>query len=218
MPRQAVRIAAPAWPDAEFENTLWQSGIKFVAGVDEAGRGAWAGPVTAAAVILPSTCVKLSEILCGVRDSKLMTARQRSKWALVIRQTALAASSGWADVEEIDRLGIFQATRLAMLRAVTGLHLPVDHLLIDAVVLKNIEIPQTNLIKGDARCLSIAAASIIAKTERDHYMEFLEEKYPGYGFARHKGYGTRRHQEALIKIGISSVHRKSYAPVKALLV
>jgi len=217
MARRTTKVIAPAWPDIHFETELWLSGLKYTAGIDEAGRGAWAGPVTAGAVILPPDDPDLSSRLLGVRDSKQMSAGQRGKWGKIIRQVALAVSTGWADFDEIDAMGILPATRLAMQRAIAGLNCQIDHLLIDAVVLHDIKIPQTSLIKGDARSLSIAAASIIAKTARDHYMELLEEKIPGYGFARHKGYGTAYHQEALSKLGVSPVHRKSYAPIKALL-
>jgi ribonuclease HII len=189
----------------------------MVAGVDEAGRGAWAGPVTAGAVILPFDQPDLLKILYGVRDSKLMTARQREYWSGIIRETAIACSSGWACSEEIDILGILPATRLAMQRAIEGLGLPVDHLLIDAVRLPLLDIAQTSLIKGDTRVLSIAAASVIAKTERDSRMRLMEEEIPGYGFARHKGYGTAYHREALKMFGVSLQHRKSYAPIKELI-
>jgi ribonuclease HII len=217
MARRTGKTFSPAWPDTFFEKELWRSGKNNIAGIDEAGRGAWAGPVTAAAVILPNDHPDLCARLSGVRDSKLMTPGQREKWADIIRQTALAVSTGWADFYEIDDLGILPATRLAMVRALAGLQLPADHLLIDAVVLKTVEIPQTSLIKGDARSLSIAAASVIAKTERDHYMQLLEEKIPGYCFARHKGYGTALHRSALAELGISTEHRKSFAPIRALL-
>lgn len=217
MARHIAKVTAPAWPDIHFETELWFSGLKYTAGVDEAGRGAWAGPVTAGAVILPPDDPDLSSRLLGVRDSKQMSAGQRGKWANTIRQVALAVSTGWADFDEIDELGILPATRLAMGRAIAGLNCQIDHLLIDAVVLRDIQIPQTSLIKGDARSLSIAAASVIAKTARDHYMELLEERIPGYGFARHKGYGTAFHRESLSKLGVSNVHRKSYAPIKVLL-
>jgi len=217
MARHIAKVFAPAWPDIQFETELWLSGLKYIAGIDEAGRGAWAGPVTAGAVILPTDDPDLSSRLQGVRDSKQMSAVQRGKWEKTIRQVALGVSTGWADYDEIDTLGILPATRLAMGRAVAGLNCQIDHLLIDAVILSDVEIPQTSLIKGDARSLSIAAASIIAKTARDHYMELLEEKIPGYGFARHKGYGTAHHQEALSQLGVSPVHRKSYAPIKKLL-
>lgn len=217
MTRPVGKTASPSWPDVQFESALWLTGKKLVAGVDEAGRGAWAGPVTAGVVILPFDNPKLMNILHGVRDSKLMTARQREHWAGVIRHNAIACCSGWASCEEIDELGIVAATRLAMQRAVQGLRLPVEHLLIDAVHLPALDIPQTSLIKGDMRVLSIAAASVIAKTERDHHMQLLEEIITGYGFARHKGYGTAIHREALTQLGVSAQHRKSYAPIKSLM-
>lgn len=217
MARRTAKTIAPAWPDTSFERPLWLSGKKLIAGIDEAGRGAWAGPVTASAVILPFDDPDLNTRLSGVRDSKQMSPAQREKWAVIIRQIALAVNTGWAGFDEIDNLGILPATRLAMQRAVSGLGLPAEYLLIDAVILSSIDVPQISLIKGDARSLSIAAASIIAKTDRDHHMELLEEEIPGYGFARHKGYGTAIHREALSKNGISSIHRISYAPIKALL-
>jgi ribonuclease HII len=217
MARSTGKMVAPAYPDLQFEDALRESGITLIAGVDEAGRGAWAGPVTAAAVILPCDQTDLLDLLKGVRDSKLMTAHQREMWAEKIRKVAVAFSSGWASCEEIDSVGIVPATRLAMQRAVEGLGLTVGHLLIDAVRLAALDIPQTILIKGDARVLSIAAASVIAKTERDCYMRLLEEEIPGYGFAQHKGYGTAFHREALARLGISPQHRKSYAPIKTLI-
>ncbi|KPL75069.1 ribonuclease HII [Leptolinea tardivitalis] len=217
MARHAGKIITPAWPDTSFESELWGSGNTFIAGVDEAGRGAWAGPVTAGAVILPKNDPDLADRLSGVRDSKQMTASQRVKWAAIIQQYALATASGWASYEEIDGLGILAATRLAMKRAVEALSIRPEHLLIDALKLPDVPLPQTNIIKGDARSLSIASASIIAKTERDHYMELLEEKIPGYGFARHKGYGTAWHSRALAEKGVSAQHRRSYAPVQAIL-
>ena len=146
-----------------------------------------------------------------------MTARQREYWSDLIREIAIACSSGWASCDEIDNLGILPATRLAMKRAIEGLGQPVDHLLIDAVRLSAVEIPQTSLIKGDTRVLSIAAASVIAKTERDQHMKLLEEKIPGYGFQFHKGYGTQKHRDALERLGVSPQHRKSYAPIKAMI-
>ncbi len=217
MARRAPEIIAPAWPDIAFETGFWEAGKRIIAGIDEAGRGAWAGPVTAAAVILPAGDSHLPSRLKGVRDSKLMSPGQRRKWAEIIRDVAIAAGSGWADTEEIETLGILPATRLAMRRAIENLCQPVDHLLIDAVSLPDVDCSQISLIKGDARSLSIAAASVIAKTERDHYMELLEEKIPGYGFSRHKGYGTAYHQARLAILGVSSAHRKTYAPIKVLL-
>jgi ribonuclease HII len=217
MARSTAKTVSQAWPDIQFERELWQTGKIVIAGLDEAGRGAWAGPVTAGAVILPSNQPDLLKILQGVRDSKLMTARQREYWSGLIREIAIACSSGWASCDEIDNLGILPATRLAMKRAIEGLGQPVDHLLIDAVRLSAVEIPQTSLIKGDTRVLSIAAASVIAKTERDQHMKLLEEKIPGYGFQFHKGYGTQKHRDALERLGVSIQHRKSYAPIKAMI-
>lgn len=217
MARRPGKVIAPAWPDLSFEHDLWHTGKSFIAGVDEAGRGAWAGPVTAAAVILPVDPTGLPESLAGVRDSKLMSAAQRTAWAGRIHECAIAVGVGWADFTEIDTLGIVPATRLAMIRAIQDMNHSVDQLLIDAVKLPALDIPQTSLIKGDARSLSIAAASVIAKTSRDLRMIELEEDYPGYGFARHKGYGTANHQAALIAQGVSAIHRRSYAPIRALL-
>ena len=194
-----------------------RAGLNFIAGVDEAGRGAWAGPVTAAAVILPLDQEGLAGILSGVRDSKQMSPAQRGKWVEIVTGNAIAVSVGWAEYDEIDEIGIVPATRLAMKRAVQGLDHSVDHLLIDAVKLPDVDIPQTSLIKGDARSLSIAAASVLAKVSRDRLMKMLDSDYPGYGFDRHKGYGTATHQKALASLGVSAIHRRSYAPIKSLL-
>ncbi len=216
VPRPA-KVTAPAWPDLSFETELCQAGLNFIAGIDEAGRGAWAGPVSAAAVILPLDQEGLAEILRGVRDSKKMSPDQREKWAEIITRNAVSVSVGWAEYDEIDELGIVPATRLAMKRAVQGLNHSIDHLLIDAVKLPGMDIPQTSLIKGDARSLSIAAASVLAKVSRDRLMRTLDSEYPGYGFDRHKGYGTATHQRALVSLGVSAIHRRSYAPIKSLL-
>ncbi|NMB58952.1 MAG: ribonuclease HII [Chloroflexi bacterium] len=217
MAPRLVKITAPAWPDLSFEDELNNAGKNFIAGIDEAGRGAWAGPVSAAAVILPLDQEGLSTILGGVRDSKQMSPGQREKWAEIITINAVAAAIGWAEFDEIDKLGIVPATRLAMKRAVTGLNHSIDHLLIDAVKLPDVDIPQTSLIKGDSRSLSIAAASVLAKVSRDRLMKLLEKEYPGYGFDRHKGYGTAAHQKALKSLGVSTIHRRSYAPIKRFL-
>lgn len=216
VPRPA-KFKAPAWPDLSFETELMRAGLNFIAGVDEAGRGAWAGPVTAAAVILPLDQEGLAGILSGVRDSKQMSPAQRGKWVEIVTGNAIAVSVGWAEYDEIDEIGIVPATRLAMKRAVQGLDHSVDHLLIDAVKLPDVDIPQTSLIKGDARSLSIAAASVLAKVSRDRLMKMLDSDYPGYGFDRHKGYGTATHQKALASLGVSAIHRRSYAPIKSLL-
>jgi ribonuclease HII len=200
-------------PDLRQERRLWAAGCRPVAGVDEAGRGAWAGPVVAAAVILPERR-GLRRLLRGVRDSKLMTPAQREVWATHITQLALASAIGQASAEEIDRLGILAATRLAMRRAVEGLAPGPAHLLIDHLLLPELPQPQTGLTHGDARVLSIAAASVLAKVDRDRSMLALDAIYPGYGFGQHKGYGTRSHQEALARLGPSPIHRRSYAPVQ----
>ncbi len=202
-------------PDLSIEFPLWAAGSAHLAGLDEAGRGAWAGPVSAGAVIFPqdaSLCAQLS----GVRDSKQMTARQRSAWAVEIRRAALAWGVGFAGQAEIDELGILPATRLAMQRALAQLELFPQHLLLDAVRLPAVSLPQTVLIKGDVRCLSIAAASVLAKTARDELLLSLEEEYPGYGFARHKGYGTAAHRQALQVKGPCPLHRLSFAPIRDL--
>jgi ribonuclease HII len=199
----------PPDPDLSFEQILWQAGIIGVAGIDEAGRGALAGPVTAAAVILPQK-EGLSELLKGVRDSKQMTPPEREIARDQIFKYAEYWGVGFATSDEIDRVGIVPATRLAAWRAVECLSLPPAHLLLDYLFLTEVTIPQTALIKGDCRSLSIAAASVLAKTSRDALMRDLDVTYPGYGFATHKGYGTRAHREALRRLGPSPIHRLSF--------
>ncbi len=198
-------------PD-DFEREFAARGVAAVAGVDEAGRGCWAGPVWAGAAIL-----KPGGDFAGVDDSKILTADARERAFARIRDgLALAWSCGHATAEEIDRLGIVPATRLAMRRAVEGLPLRPAHLLIDALALPEIDLPQTPLIDGDARSVSIAAASIAAKVGRDRWMgEVAEARHPGYGFARHKGYGTAEHRAALAKLGPCPLHRMSFAPLRA---
>jgi ribonuclease HII len=200
-------------PDLSLEIPLWQGGISRLAGVDEAGRGAWAGPVAAAAVILPAD-EQILQTLKGVRDSKQMTPLQRSRWAGQIRQMAVAWGVGMASNQEIDALGIVPATRLAMQRALQALKIPPQHLLIDALRLPEIEVPQTSLPHGDAVSLSIAAASVLAKTARDAVMVEFDHQFPGYSFARHKGYGTAAHSAALQRLGACPLHRFSFAPLK----
>jgi ribonuclease HII len=200
----------PPRPDLAFEMQLWERGVQYVAGVDEAGRGALAGPVAAGAVILPAD-PGLMNHLNGVRDSKQMTPTERELWAEQIKRAAQAYAVGFAGHREIDTLGIVPATRLAVKRALQGLRLPPQHLLVDFLELPEIEVPQTNLVKGDQRSLSIAAASILAKTERDALLRQLDLIYPGYGFAQHKGYGTPAHRLALGRLGPSPIHRLSFA-------
>jgi ribonuclease HII len=202
----------PPSPDLCVECGLWEKGFPTVAGLDEAGRGAWAGPVSAGAVIFPPRA-DLPALLPAVRDSKQMTPAAREFWAGEIRAQAAAWAVGFASNLEIDALGIVPATRLAMQRAVAGLAVSPVYLLIDALLLPNLPLPQISLIKGDARALSIAAASVLAKTARDDYMREIAPLYPEYDFARHKGYGTALHAAALGKIGPCAIHRYSFAPV-----
>jgi ribonuclease HII len=210
------KIVSAAPPTLDYETGLWQAGYLRVAGLDEAGRGAWAGPVAAAVVILPPENADIAKVLKGVRDSKQMTALQRERWAGVIRRETLWGV-GLAECGEIDRIGILRATRLAMSRALETLPVAPDYLLLDAVLLRDIDTDQTALIRGDGLSLSIAAASVLAKTARDRILSGMEETYPGYGFCRHKGYGTRAHQSALEEKGACAGHRRSFEPIRQIL-
>lgn len=203
------RSLIPAEPDLSFETNLWKAGLTLIAGIDEAGRGALAGPVAAAAIILPPE-KRLAERLKGVRDSKQLSATQRDIARGVILQYAVYWGVGFASNQEIDRLGILPATRLAAMRALEELPNSPMHILLDYLFLPEVGVPQTALIKGDCRSLSIAAASILAKTARDAQMVEFERLYPGYGFSRHKGYGTRMHRAALGQLGPCPVHRLSF--------
>ncbi len=200
-------------PTLEEEMALCEQGYSCIAGLDEAGRGCLAGPVVAAAVILPLEADTV-EHLAGVNDSKQLTALTRERLYDVIYQYALAVGIGFGSVELIDERNILQATKQAMRNALARLPLAPQALLLDALLLKDITLPQRSLIKGDSRSLSIAAASIIAKVSRDRYMLQLHEQYPAYGFAQHKGYGTEIHLAALREHGVTPQHRKSFAPVR----
>lgn len=195
-----------------FEQALWTMGTELVAGVDEAGMSPLAGPVCAAAVIF-----RPGSRLADVDDSKKLDAKERERLAVEIKLTAAAWAVGWAAVEEIDTINIYWAGLLAMQRAVEGLALVPQHLLIDARRLKDVAIPQERIVKGDARSLSIAAASILAKTSRDALMLDLDAEYPGYGFAKHKGYPVKEHTAALTRLGACPVHRRSFGPVRVVL-
>ena len=216
----------PAAPDLHFETQLWGNGARRVAGIDEAGRGALAGPVYAAAVILPPPAAQAPTLhpqkellarLAGLNDSKKMSPDQRASWAGRLPRIVLAYSLGCATAQEIDTFGILPATRLAIHRALLALDPAPDHLLVDHIRLPRAPIPQTSLTKGDARSLSIAAASVLAKTARDARMIELDARHPGYGFAAHKGYGTPQHLRAIRRLGPSPVHRMSFAPLKPRL-
>jgi len=195
-------------PLIEIEARLWDQGYRFVGGVDEVGRGPLAGPVVAAAVILPSW-----EIIEGVTDSKILTASKRERLSNIIWQKAVAVGLGAASPRTIDRIGILPATHLAFHRAIRHLSITPEHLLVDGY-----PIPywgeQTALIKGDRRSHTIAAASIVAKVFRDRLMVVLDSRYPVYGFARHKGYGTAFHLKALRQYGPCCIHRHSFRGVR----
>lgn len=198
-------------PDLFFEKKLWRGGLKHIAGLDEAGRGALAGPVAVGAVILPEGAHLLST-LRGVRDSKQMTPLEREAAAARIREVARVWGVGLASADEIDAHGIVYATRLAALRALEAMSLFPDYLLTDfRLELPQLDVSQSALVRGDASCLSIAAASVLAKTRRDALMRELDSHYPGYGLGKHKGYGTSAHRLALMRLGYSPIHRKTFS-------
>lgn len=210
-------------PSLHLEHTFWSRGLVHIAGMDEAGRGAWAGPVVAGAVILPRVTHLhrwwLDDALCSlksVRDSKLLSPTHRAALYEPICASALATAIGYATNDEIDALGIVAATRLAMRRALAALAIAPDALLVDALQL-DAPLPQRAIIHGDQLSLSIACASILAKVTRDRMMCELDVQVPGYAFAHHKGYGTAAHRAALLKLGASRVHRVSFAPVGKLV-
>ncbi len=195
-------ILAQAQLMRDFDNLF---GYELLAGVDEAGRGPLAGPVFAAAVILPPDC-----ILEGVNDSKKLTEKRREELYDVITQKALAWSVASCDEKEIDEINIRNATYKAMNLAVNSLKIKPEYVIVDGDAVTNMEIPHTCVIKGDAKSLSIAAASILAKVSRDRYLLELDKQYPQYQFAKHKGYGTKLHSEMILKYGPSPVHRRSF--------
>ena len=202
------------YPDLQEELKLTAAGYARVAGLDEAGRGPWAGPVCAAAVILPLVRADLPGLLAGVRDSKQLTPARREELLPCILQVAESVGVGWSSPAEIDASGIGPATRRAMARAVVRLEALPDALLVDFIRLPEVDLPQRALPKADTRCLSVAAASIVAKVERDRLMVALGETLPGYGFARNKGYGTPEHREALARLGPSAIHRMTWKPIR----
>ncbi|MCD4738743.1 MAG: ribonuclease HII [Anaerolineae bacterium] len=204
-------------PNLETERELWQAGYHLVAGLDEAGRGAWAGPVYAAAVIFPQFEVP-PELLAGVRDSKLLSARQREEQFEHIVAAALTVGVGYATAEEIDRQGIVPSTKLAMRRALAKLEPPAQALIIDALQLPAVLLPQRSFPRADALSLTVAAASILAKVSRDRWMEGeAATRFAGYSFAQHKGYGTAQHRAALDELGVTSIHRRTFRPIAARL-
>jgi ribonuclease HII len=199
---------APAPATYRFERRAWRDGLARVAGVDEAGRGPLAGPVAAAAVVLdPGRRIR------GLRDSKVITADRRQELFAVIQERALAVGVAIIEPETIDRINILQATRRAMREALAQLLPPPDFVLTDFVHLADLPCPQENLVDGDRRCATIAAASIVAKVTRDRLMLEWDAKYPEYGFARHKGYGTPEHLSALDRLGPCPIHRRTFSGV-----
>lgn len=202
-----------------YENQFLEQRLRLVAGVDEAGRGAWAGPVVAGAVILPLDRDDLLEALEGVRDSKLCTPLQRERLYGVVHEVALAVGVGTASAAEVDRIGVVAASKMAMRRAVDNLPLRPEALLIDGgyMWLRKVDLPQEALVKGELKSISIAAASIIAKVARDRTMVELGEEWTAYGFERHKGYGTVQHRAALDTLGPMALHRRTFAPIRRAL-
>ncbi len=201
------------YPSLTEERKLWRAGFVRVAGLDEAGRGALAGPVVAGAVILPVNS-KQEGLWAEVQDSKLLSLARREALAARIQAQAASWSLGEASAAEIDASGIAPATRLAMRRAVQALSPPPDHLLIDWVQLKSLNLPQQSFTKGDLRIVSIAAASILAKVHRDRLLCQLHENYPAYGFHSHKGYAVPSHLAAIERFGPCPAHRRSFSPIR----
>lgn len=195
----------------EFENSLKQQGYKYIVGTDEVGRGPMAGPLVVACVLLPE-----GEIIEGLNDSKKLTAKKREQLALIIKEKAIEYQIQYMTVEEVDRLNVYEASRQAMMMCVRKMKHQVDYVLSDAMPL-NFEFPCLSIIKGDSKSASIAAASIIAKVERDHYMEQLDNDFPMYGFKKHKGYVTKAHLQAIKEHGVCEHHRVSFAPVKEVI-
>ncbi len=195
----------------QYEEELYDLGYQYVAGVDEAGRGPLAGPVVAAAVIL-----KKGAQFKYVNDSKQLSPKKRELALKEIKEQALAIGIGISSQEEIDLINIYRATKEAMLSAIESLKIKPDFLLIDAMPME-INIPLKSIIKGDTLSMSIAAASIVAKTTRDQYMIEMDKLFPNYGFKHHMGYGTKEHIEAIYTYGITPIHRKTFEPIKSLL-
>ena len=207
-------------PGLARERALSALGYRAIGGVDEAGRGAWAGPLVAAAVILPDLAgideAALLAQLAGVRDSKTLDHARRERLLTAIESVARAIGVGWVEAEELDRIGLGAANRVAWERAVAALPLPPDYLLLDAFRLPSSALPQDPIVRGDRDCLSIAAASIVAKVTRDRALAALDAQFPPYGFGRHKGYGTAAHQAALCLHGPCPEHRHSFAALRVL--
>lgn len=205
--RKTKRAPAPTW---KWERGCWEAGHELVAGVDEAGRGPLAGPVVAAAVILPPR-IRIK----GLNDSKCVAPEERERLFLEITRRARCWAVHSVDVEQIDAINILRATHLAMAEALKGLNVEPHHALVDGLPVQGLPCEHTAIVDGDAHCISIAAASILAKVTRDRLMRELDAVHPGYGFAQHKGYSTPEHYAALERLGPSPIHRRSFRPVAA---
>lgn len=205
--RQAARMGVLL----RVERELWAAGCTHVAGVDEVGVGPLAGPVVAAAVIIPPQMR-----VRGIDDSKKLSALRRCELAAQIHSNATAVGIGIVDVQDIDRLNIYHAALEAMRRAVLALPIPPDHIVVDARTIPHVSVPQSPLIGGDGRSYSVAAASIVAKVHRDALMQSFHDQYPQYGFAANMGYGTAQHLDAIARLGPCPIHRRSFAPVRQL--
>lgn len=193
----------------EYEDKLWSEGFEFIAGCDEVGRGPMAGPVVVASVILDK-----NNRIEGLNDSKKLTAKRREELATIIKERAIDYSITYIDVREVDNINVYAASKKGMMECVKNLK-KVDYVLTDCMPL-DLEVPVLSIVKGDSKSASIAAASIIAKVERDNYMVELSKEYPMYGFDKHKGYVTKAHLEAIEKYGVCKHHRISFAPVKKI--
>jgi len=191
-----------------YERAAWEGGARFICGIDEVGRGPLAGPVVACAVVIEQP-LRLEFL----KDSKLVTELRRAELDVTIREQAVCVSLGWVDHEEIDRINILAATKVAMNRAIAGLAQAPCRVLVDALSIPGCPYPQTPIIGGDRKSAAIAAASIVAKVARDAYMTEMDAQYPGYGFAEHKGYSTSSHFDALDRLGPCAIHRRSFMPV-----
>lgn len=191
-----------------YEKDLYEKGINYIAGIDEVGRGPLVGPVVTACVVLPK-----GYTLDGLTDSKKLSEKKRNEFYDIIKKDALGIGIGIKDEKVIDKVNIYEATKLAMYEAIKNTPCQIEHVLIDAMKLEKLTIPSTSIIKGDQLSISIAAASVIAKVTRDRMMDELDKKYPEYGFKSNKGYPTKKHKEAIKKYGITNEHRKTFKPV-----
>lgn len=196
----------------QYEHDLWNNEINYIGGVDEVGRGPLIGPVVTACVVLPKDFY-----LEGLTDSKKLTEKKRDIFYDYIMEHALAVSVGMMDEKVIDEVNIYEATKLAMYQAINNCPIKPEHVLIDAMKLENLDIPSTSIIKGDAKSVTIAAASVIAKVTRDRMMIELDKKYPMYGFKSHKGYPTKKHVEAILKYGLIDGYRKTFKPISEII-